>query len=179
MGTFFSCISFPRKNRSPEEIGNAIRTALKRTGNFPGRTPFYYNAAQATPWLTLYGEAIDHFEADPVTFALYQQLRVPILFITCVDSDFMFIGLQNGRGLDFACVGTPYDCEEKPVPTLSLWEALLPTQAHQQEFSRILNSDYVFAEEALEPLGRLFGFDPDCILPPWEDAEDNPALTRV
>lgn len=78
--------------------------------------------------------------------------------VQCIDSDVLLLSLTKGGAGSIAVVGDPgaYGITPKPLRA-ALWKELVG-EDNWDAFRSVLDHQYVFAEEALQPLARMIGF---------------------
>ena len=161
MGCFFTsiCAQAPKTT-----VKNALRSIMKSRGwrvdNKNSELRFEI-VPGGSKWCCLNGNLTDLEDCEGFVNAFASELAVPVLFASCRDSDYIYLQLHRDGGQDTACIGTPYD-EEKPIPSREFWQGVVK---NFDAFNDLLSNDWVFAEEALQPLGELMGFDGNTLLP--------------
>ncbi len=100
--------------------------------------------------------------AEPFLTALARESRVPMLSLSCVDSDFVSCRLLDStNGTDtVACLGEPYTYPGEPDYNAWTCACKKKWKCNAGQFREIFEGDYVFAEEGLEPLAALMHFAP-------------------
>lgn len=111
--------------------------------------------------------------AEPFLRAISREVHTPVLFLCCVDSDFVYCRLiDSTTEIDTgACLGEPYvDVGE---PDYNAWAGACKKKwkCTAEQFREVFEGDYVFAEEGLEPLAALMHFSPFVV----NVSEDEPA----
>ncbi len=170
MGSTFSSISIikDKKNYSEDYIRKCLKALMKEKGYeiLPNNTnavlTFAVKVDINSKWMTLYSDAYDD---DPDTLDKYGvQLstifKSPALCTSCFDSDFLLLHLINSaKNPDaYAIIGHPYDDISLPVVNYSAWEPYAVEKAKNISFKEICERKYVFAEDALLPMGEFLGF---------------------
>lgn len=161
MGSFFTSVCV---RASKTAAKNALRSAMKARGyRTDNKTPeiSFSIVPCGGKWCCLKGDQMDFDDFEGFIADFAAQIGAPLLTANCIDSDFIYLTLLRDGESDCACVGQPYD-EEPPVPRREFWQDLV---GDVDAFTKILAQDYVFAEEALVPLGELMGFDGEALLP--------------
>lgn len=104
--------------------------------------------------------------AEPFMLALAKEGRVQVLWLNCVDSDFVacrLIDATNGTDT-VACIGTPY--EPLGEPDYDAWAASCKKKwkCKPAQLRSVFEGEYTFAEDGIESLAALLHFAP-AILP--------------
>ena len=105
-------------------------------------------------WIALRADDLD-FPLTPGKIS--QAISRPVLEISCFDSDELTFSVHHGGKTGKVCIG----CGEKVSVDADLWSAYV---SDTDRFAEICSAGYVFAEEALMPLGELMGFDGETML---------------
>lgn len=148
MGSFFTNVSI--LNATPD----AVAAAMAKLGYEPSADGIaLHMPAPRGKWCTLHSDWMDNLPDLPAALANHAEA---VLYITCIDSDFMLLTLTHSGHTETVCVGEPYDDEVEIALTPEHWQ---PYVGDLDAFRAILDEDYVFAEESLVPLGKLFGFE--------------------
>lgn len=161
MGNTFTSVCLRTSKTAAKK---ALLAAMQARGfRADKKNPEFYLTLQpcGRKWCCLKGELMDLGEPEDFAASLEEQLGVPMLTASCVDSDFIYLTLHRNGESDAACIGIPYD-EEKPLPQREFWQDLVKDW---DAFDNLLSRDWLFAEDALVPLGKLMGFDGRIMLP--------------
>ena len=172
MGSFFANISILSKH----PITEAVASAMKALGHFPSEIgePLYLLPNNGK-WQTLHLDM-----SNPVAELLHDALAKSceaMLAICCVDSDFMTLELTRSGATETVCIGEPYDpAGIEAVPSPEHWQ---PIVCNPDALQKILAKDYVCAEDSLEDLSCLFGFDAAQINITPGELENNPPENMI
>lgn len=91
----------------------------------------------------------------------------------------MILTICDQNDKDSCSVGVPYEEEEPLQPVIEKWSALLPTPKDKEKFLKIIEEDYVFSEESLEPLAEIIGFDAADMNIPYDLAIEEEGIIRI
>lgn len=167
MGSFFTNISVLKSGFTRKKL-TAAMNALNYQPSDTGA------ALQILPqngrWCTIHADLMDML-ADALPDAL-AACSDAVLMVCCFDSDFLLLQLTRNHRTETVCVGEPYDPDELEIEfTPEHW---LPVVRNIDAFLDIIDDEYVFAEECLEPLGELMGFNAAQINVTPEELTENP-----
>ena len=100
--------------------------------------------------------------AEPFVSALAKETRLPLLWLACVDSDFVACRLLDAaKETDTtACLGTPY--EPLDAPDYDAWMAACKKKwkCNLAQLQAVFEGQYSFAEDGLTPLAGLLHIAP-------------------
>ena len=105
-------------------------------------------------WIALRTDDLD-FPLMPEKIS--RAISRPVLEISCFDSDELAISVYHGSKTGKVRIG----CGDKVSVDAGLWSAYV---SDIDRFAEICTADYIFAEEALMPLGELMRFDGEAML---------------
>ena len=155
MGMFFTNVHIKKNDKfDMQKLNEVIAAEFGKQGFEPAETGFISAAVYApadSDWVTVASSLLCISDptgkispAEPFSAAF----DTDVLAFTCVDSDFLFIGLVNSREKINACavVGQVYDMEIPIENDFSAWEKKIK---NIDAFKNTVNEDHVFAEEAL------------------------------
>ena len=177
MGSFFSNISFKKNNISKDKLIEFVNQSSSLNGI---SAKYLMNIKEDNEWVTIY----DPFEdSDNDIYKLAQTLNkllgTPIFIAQCCDSDFMLLGIAVKNDIDICSVGIPYEEEEKLIPDIQKWSILFNTNDKKEKFLKIIDVDYVFSEESMEPLAEILGFKEEDINKTYDEALEENDIIRI
>lgn len=175
MGSFFSNASF-RSNIPKEQIITTVKQALSENGIEPS---FLMKINEQNNWVTIYDPMESEEDIFRLSSALSELLKTPVLVTQCCDSDFMLLSVSVQNDGDICSVGVPYGQDVKIQPNIEKWSALLPTPKDQESFLKIIDEEYIFSEECLEPLSEIIGFNPEDVNKIYEEAADEDDIIEI
>lgn len=150
MGSFFTNVNFLRTNNSTATVSSAMAKLGYRPSQDGIELLLLPNNGR---WCTVHSESMD-FE---LLHSALAECAESVLTIDCCDSDFILLTLTRAGRTETVCVGEPYDGDEIEIKlTPEHWQ---PVVGSLDAFRSILDGDYVFAEDSLGELDKLFGFD--------------------
>lgn len=173
MGSFFTNISVLKPGLTPKKLAAAMASLHYRPAN-AGLA--LHILPENGRWCTIHADLMDML-ADTLPDALASYSSA-VLMVCCFDSDYLLLQLTRNHRTETVCVGEPYDPDEVDIQfTPEHW---LPVVHDLDAFLSILDEEYVYAEDCLEPLGKLMGFDVAQInITPDELAANPPARIRT
>lgn len=166
MGQFFERILI-------QEKGMMMLTALvKRTMEELGYTPseegkgvsISYRQASDSEWFEFSSPLLEQGAetAEPLRKALSKSFRMPLLNLTCVDSDFVLCRLidEANETDTTACINKPYEELNSGESNYDAWAAACKKKwkCKPEQFKAIFENTYPFAEDGIEPLADLMHF---------------------
>jgi hypothetical protein len=144
--------------------------------NTNGELIFAVKVDVTSKWITLYSNAYD---GDPDALEDYgaqlsQIFKSPALCTSCFDSDFLLLHLigASKNSNTYAIIGHPYDDISLPAVNYSAWGPYMVEKEKNISFKEICESDYVFAEDALVPIGEYLGLYAQDLNMPFSEIED-------
>ena len=106
--------------------------------------------------------------------SLAKEGRVPMLSLTCVDSDFVLCRLIDEKsGTDTtACINEPYEDLGFGEPDYAAWTVACKKKwkCKPEQFKAVFENRYTFAEDGLESLADLLHFSP-AVLPDGDERQ--------
>jgi hypothetical protein len=176
MGSFFSNASFRYGNLSKEDVIDVVKQAIEQNGI---KKDFLIKINEKNNWATIY----DQMEYDDHVFYLSatinELLNTPVFVTQCCDSDFMYLCIYIKNDHDLCSVGVPYEEDGKLKPDIEKWSALLPTPEAKVKFLQVIDKDYIFCEECLEPLAEIIGFNPEDINKTYDEAMEEDIVVKI
>lgn len=178
MGSFFSNITFERNGRSEDQLNKIIATALEKAGiDVDDKECFFENSADKR-WVTVYCEMfVDMNITEEQIKIIANSLEGFAINIYCVDSDFIDMKASDGNYSGTVYIGEPY-FDDAGEPDLKVWESFFENDSDLEKFKDIISDDYICAEDSIEPLAELFGFDKNDVNCFFEEVEER-AVTKL
>lgn len=102
--------------------------------------------------------------AEPLLKALAKECRLPVLKLSCIDSDFVVCRLLDATSETdtIACINEPYEDFGFGEPNYDAWAATCKKKwkCKPAQFQSVFEDKYTFAEDGLEQLSKLLHFMP-------------------
>lgn len=176
MGSFFTNVSFIPRGDCRE----AVSSAMAKLGYRPAESGTeLLLLPQNGRWCTVHSDFINH---ERLHDAL-SDCAEAVLTVACFDSDFLALTLTREGRTETVCVCEPYEEDMFEIQlTPGHWQ---PVVGDVEAFRSLLDESvndverFVFAEESLEPLGSLMGFDPAQINATPDELLDEPSEDMI
>ena len=152
--TFTSICAQASRTAFAKALRNLMNSRGYRTDNKNPELSFSLNSCGGK-WYCLKGDFPEPDNSDMYIQQLSQHLSAPVLYLHCLDSDFIWLQLHHDGKNESACIGSPHGLEP-PTPVKEGWQDFIYDFDH---FQQVLHADFTLAEEMLVPLGKLIGFD--------------------
>ena len=116
-------------------------------------------------WVTISSESYEqgNEKSKKDTGRIAKMLKTTCINTTVIDSDCAIMDLydKNGKKADTLIMGRADDYfgNHIPQPSEKIWKPFLCDGSTWEQFSEILNGDYVFIEEGLSKLAPVIGID--------------------
>ena len=164
MGTFFTNMSFYSVNTTAEQIGGYFREILKASGfeeasdDCPAGAEVVLCRWLNSPWITVLcdlAESVSFSTLKRVARDASKALKTEVLTIACVDSDALAIwNVDEAHRQELSiAVGQTAELGIKVSNTYNAWKKKF---GDSTELKRIVKTDYIFAEDALNAIAPLF-----------------------
>ncbi len=168
MGQFFERVMVQEKGMML--LDALVKKAMEELGYTPGEegkgVSISYRQMPDAEWFDFSSPLLEQTSetAEPLKKALSKAFRTPLLDLTCVDSDFVLCRLideTNGKDT-VACLNEPYEDLGFGEPDYSTWAAACKKKwkCKPEQFKRVFENHYTFAEEGIEQLAELMHFAP-------------------
>lgn len=134
-------------------------------------------------WISLYSDAFDgdHDELNIYGTSISTLLESPVLCVSCIDSDFLLLQLTDASKdlVAYSNIGHLYDDIPIPRASYSKWDSYSVAIPRKGSFKEICKQNYEFAEDALVPLGKFLGFQPQDINFMYDELEYDSSLEKI
>ena len=140
---------------------------------------YIFKFADNRKWVTITSEAYEqgNEKSKNDTGRIAKMLKTTCINTTVIDSDCAIMDLydKNGKKADTLIMGRTDDYfgNHIPQPSEKIWKPFLCNGSTWEQFSEVLNGDYIFIEEGLSKLAPVIGMDGSNITFEVDDADEN------
>lgn len=160
MGAYFSNLHISRDGASEEDVKKLVCKYFTARGFIAAEAEnadfaIKIFAPSESPWITVLSESFTHKDVIDLTQIMAAKIDTSVMSISCFDSDYLFVFLQNvNKGLDlWLNIGESYEIKKPRRGNLSKWKKYVKDFP---AFKRIAEESYICAEDFLsEAEGHL------------------------
>ena len=158
MGAYFSNLHISRDGASKEDVKKLVCKYFTARGFIAAEAEnadfaIKIFAPSESPWITVLSESFTHKDVIDLTQIMAAKIDTSVMSISCFDSDYLFVFLQNvNKGLDlWLNIGESYEIKKPRRGNLSKWKKYVKDFP---AFKRIAEESYICAEDFLSEAER-------------------------